>query len=236
MHKTDAIILKRFQYNDKQSIIHTYTYEYGFMEFITPNSTQRKKWGVSPMQIVEIEFFLNQKGKINSIKNIYSVGTNTAIFAVPNINILMLWAEILSVVLKKEEANPDIFDYIKNAIEYINEDSNNAQLLNLFFLYNFLKFIGFKIDTSTFQSGYLFSVEDGCFYSESSANKTISGINAAKIIFRLSTCKVQDIDKVKLNKSSMKILLDILLIYIDRHLNTKLYNNKGIKIIYEVFN
>lgn len=235
MHKTYAIILKRIQYNDKQSIIHTYTLKDGFMEFITPNSSQRKKWGIIPMQVVEIEFFLNQKGKINSVKNIYSVNSNASTFEIANMNILMLWAEVLSVILRKEDCNPNIFDYIRSSIEYINEDTQNAQILNLFFLYNLLKFIGFKIDTSTYREDYLFSVEDGCFYPEKSPNKTISGVNSAKIIFKLSTCKAKDIDKIRLHKNSIKILLDIFLIYIDRHLNTKLYNNKSIKIIYEVF-
>ena len=79
-------------------------------------------------------------------------------------NILLLWGEILNLILKNEGKNEELFDYLTHSIEYLNSTHNDIGNFNLYFLYRLAGFIGFRINTSSWQENYVFNINDGSFY------------------------------------------------------------------------
>lgn len=187
------------------------------------------------MQITEIEYFENEKGHLHKLRTAAAVTSLADLyFDIFKMNIILLWGEILNLILKNEAKNEDLFDFITRSIEYLNSTRNDIGNFNLFFLYRLADFIGFRINTSSWQENYVFNINDGSFYPADTTSPHISGPNTATIICRLCTCSLSEIKDIPLNREARNILLDIILLFYSTHLNVS-FNIKSIQVIREVF-
>lgn len=236
MELVKAIILKTINYSDTQKIIHVFSKEKGYLNLITPSTVlKRKNNPIHLMQITEIEYFQNEKGDLHKLRSVSSLSNLPNLyFDIFKMNILLLWGEILNLLLQKEGKNETLFEYITHATEYLNSTQNDVGNFNLFFLYRLISLIGFQINTTSYQEGYVFNIGDGSFYPSCPNIPYISGPNTAKIIYRFCTCEVEAIKNIPLNREARNILLDIILLFFSTHLNIN-FNIKSIQVIREVF-
>lgn len=236
MEVCKAIILKTINYTDTQKIIHVYSFEKGYLSLITPSVIfKRKSAPVHLMQITEIEYFANEKGSLHKLRTASPIhNLSNLYFDIFKMNIILLWGEILDLILRNEEKNDHLFDFIVHSVEYLNSTQNDTGNFNLFFLYRLAGLIGFHINTASWQEGYVFNISDGSFYPTDNNTPYISGPNTAKIIYRLCTCEVHEIKDISLNRQARNILLDIILLFYSTHLNIN-FNIKSIQVIREIF-
>lgn len=187
------------------------------------------------MQVVEIEYFESEKSNLHKLKTITPVlNTPHLYFDIFKMNIVLLWAEILFLILKNEDKNEDLYDYIIRSLDYLNSTQSDVGNFNLFFLYRLVTLLGFRINTDSWQEGSVFSLSDGSFYPATSATNYISGPNTAKIIYQLCTCQPEQLKNIPLNRHSRNILLDVILHFFNLHLNID-FNIKSIQVIREIF-
>lgn len=231
-----AMILKTIPYTDTQKIIRVYSREKGYFSLITPSLIfKRKNQPLHLLQFTEIEYFENEAGSLHKLRNASPlVNLPRLYFDIFKMNILLLWGEILNLLLAHEGKNEDLFDYIQRSVEYLNSTENDTANFNLFFLFRLAGLIGFRINTSSWQEGYVFNINDGCFYPSAGDTPYISGPNTAKIIYLLTTCPLEELKNIPLNRSSRNILLDIILLFYSIHLNVD-FNIKSIQVIREIF-
>lgn len=232
-----AIILKSIPYSETQRILHVFAAEKGYTSLITPESWFKRKSNTSfqCMQIVEIEYIQNKRERLHKVKTITLDKNTTAIyFDIYKMNIALLWGEILYLVLRNEERNEPLFEYLENSIEYLNSSQNDIANFNLFFLFRLCGLLGFSIDTSTFRPGYVFNINDGHFYPQGYNDTYLTGPHSARIIQQFCTCPLKKVGNIPLNRQSRSILLDILFLFLGFHLNID-FNIKSIKVIREIF-
>lgn len=236
MEVAKVIILKILDFSDTQKIVHTFSKEKGYLSFISPSSFFKKKnCAVHLMQVVEAEFFYSEKGNFQKLKSVTPVLNLSAIyFDIYKMNIILLWSEILNLILRNEQKNTALFDFLVKSLDYLNTTKNDVANFNLFFLYRIAALIGFKINTSTYSQGFVFNINDGTFVEAGMNEPYISGPNAARTIYKLCTCSVEELGDISLNRKSRSILLDIILLFFGIHLNTD-FNIKSIRVIREVF-
>lgn len=231
-----AIILKSINYSETQKIVYAYTREKGFLSFITPaNIFKRKNNAVHLMQVVEIEYFESEKSNLHKLRTITpTLNTPHLYFDIFKMNIVLLWAEILYLILKNEDRNEDLYDYIARSVDYLNSTQANVGNFNLFFLYRLVTPLGFRINTDSWQEGSVFNISDGSFYPAASAMPHISGPNTARVVFLLCTCQPEDLQNIPLDRQSRNILLDVILHFFNLHLNID-FNVKSLQVIREIF-
>lgn len=231
-----AIILKTTQYTDTQKIIHVFSLEKGYLSLITPSGVlKRKNQPVQLMQLTEIEYFANETGSLHKLRSVYPIiNLPTLYFDIFKMNILLLWSEILNLILRHEGKNEELFHYITHSVEYLNSTQKDIANFNLLFLYRLAGLIGFHINTSTWQEGYVFNINDGNFCLPDARFPYLSGPNTAKVIYQLCTYEMENLKDIPLNRASRNILLDIILLFYSIHLNLN-FNLKSIQVIREVF-
>ncbi len=237
MNTVKAIILKSIPHSEQQQILHVYSEEKGYMQMITPLALFKRKVNSSAqcMQIVEIEFIPNERGKLHKLISLSPlVNTSAIYFDVYKMNIVLLWGEILNLVLRDSNPNPDLYEYIRNSVEYLNVTQDDIANFNLLFLFRLSKLLGFSIDSSTYRPEYVFNINDGCFYPTGSPRSYYTGPHSAKAIHALCTCQLLELKNIPLNQQSRKILLDIVLLFLGFHLNID-FNTKSIRVIREIF-
>ena len=223
-------------YTDTQKIIHVYSLEKGYLSMITPSTVfKRKSNPVHLLQIAEIEYFENEKGNLHKLHTVSSViNLPNLYFDIFKMNIVLLWGEVLDLILKNENKNESLFEFITRSVEYLHSTQKEAGNFNLFFLYRLAGLIGFRINATSWQEGYVFNINDGSFYPTDNRTPYISGPNTAKIIWKLCTCEVEEVKDIPLNQQARNILLDIILLFYSIHLNIN-FNIKSIQVIREVF-
>lgn len=236
MEVIKAIILKTVNYTETQKIIRVYSREKGYLSLISPTSVfKRKSNPVHLLQLTEIEYAGNDKSELHKLHTASPV-TNLPdlYFDIFKMNVVLLWGEILDLLLRNEGKQEELFDFIAQSCEYLNSTRGDTGNFNLFFLYRLAGLIGFHINTSSWQEGYVFNVNDGSFYPSGNNTPYISGPNTARVIHQLCTCPLAEIRNIPLNQQSRNILLDIILLFYSIHLNIN-FNIKSIQVIREVF-
>lgn len=231
-----AVILKVTGYSDNQKIIHAFTRQRGFLSFISPVLIfKRRNFAVQPMQVVEMEFYENERGGLHRLKQIAPLVNTAGLYSdVCKMNIALLWGEILYLILRNEQKNESLFDYLVRSVEYLNTSEKDTANFNLFFLYRLAAFVGFRINSDTYTEGDVFNINDGTFSPAGSGMPYVSGPNAAKTIYRLCICPVEELKEISLNRQARSVLLDVILLFYSIHLNTD-FNVKSIQVIREVF-
>lgn len=237
MQTVKAIILKSLPYSEQQQIMHVYSAERGYMQLITPMALFKRKnnHAMQCMQIVEIEYFPNERGGLHKLKSVSSlVNTSSIYFDVFKMNIALLWGEILDLVLRHSDPNEDVFEYVRYSVEYLNTSQEDIANFNLLFLFRLSKIMGFGIDTDSFRPDYVFNINDGCFYPAGAPENYYTGPHSARIIRELCVCPLESLKDIPLNQQSRKILLDIALLFLGFHLNLN-FKTKSIRVIREIF-
>lgn len=237
MEVVTGIILKIQHYSDQQKIVCVFSRERGYMSFISPSFVFKRKSSLAGicMQIAEMEYYDNTKGGFYKLKSLSPIVNNAAVYLdVYKMNIVLLWSEILNLLLKREQKNVDLFDFIRQSVEYLNTTSGDIANFNLFFLYHLVTLLGFRINTETYTEGAVFNLNDGSFISADTKASYISGPNAAKAIYTFCTCRLEDLKLIPMDRKSRSILLDIVLLFFSVHFNLD-FNIKSIKVIRDVF-
>lgn len=231
-----SIILKTVNYTETQKIIRIYSKEKGYLSLISPSHVfKRKNQPVHLLQTTEIEYFENTKGDLHKLITASPVSNLPDLyFDIFKMNIILLWGEVLELILRNEGKNEELFDFIVQSTEYLNSTKEDIGNFNLFFLYRLSGLIGFRINTSSWQDGYVFDINDGLFCLPGGNSPYVSGPNTARIVHRLCTCQLSEIKEISLNQHSRNILLDTILLFYSIHLNID-FNIKSIQVIREVF-
>ena len=237
MEVAEGFILKTFPYAESQFIIHAFMRNEGFTSFVTSKAPRGKRRPFTPMQQYEMEFIRNTRGDLHRLCSVFPNQNFAPLcFDVKKGNTAMLWGEILNTVLRNEQANAPLYEYICESVETLSESGEGAENLSLLFLYRLSSFIGFRPDIQNYSKGHLFNLDKGIFEAPSavSTSDRTTGPNTAEAVYRLCSGSAEEIMHIRLDGKSRMILLDTLLCYYEIHLNTR-FDRRGIDIIKETF-
>ncbi|TXD82182.1 DNA repair protein RecO [Subsaximicrobium wynnwilliamsii] len=221
--KTKAIVLSKIKYRDNDLIVKCYTQQKGIVSYLLRGVLKSKKGSSKSayyqlLSQIELEssYKANQSLQyINEVKIAYvykSLQTNILKTA-----IVMFLSEVLSSVLKEEEQNLELFDYIETTLQWLDlqEEFSNFHLL---FLLELTKHLGFYPDTSDVNQRY-FNLNNGLFQSNKLDVYSISGENL-DILSQLLFVDFESLETVKLNAKQRQSFLTMLLLYYELHLGS----------------
>jgi DNA repair protein RecO (recombination protein O) len=237
MQVVNAIILKSAPFTENQRILRLFSAERGFLSLITPDTLHKRQGStaVQCMQIVEVEYTENTRGGIHKLKSIRpECNTNAIYLDIFKMNIALLWGEVLCLILRHEERNEPLYDYLRQSVEYLSAAGEDAANFNLFFLYRLCGLLGFRIETSTYRPGYLFDPGAGRFCPPPAPSGALVGPRAARTIYQLCNDPLLSIRQIPLNREGRGMLLDVVLLFLGYHLNLD-FNTKSIRVIREIF-
>ena len=218
---TKAIVVSKLRYKDNDLIVKCYTEQFGIKSYLLKNALKTRKGKFKPayfqsLTITDIEAEHKENRSLHFLKdikiqnNFESIQTN-----VIKSTIAMFLAEVLSIVLKEEEQNKSLFNYLETSLVWFNENKVDSNF-HLIFLIELTKYLGFYPDTSQINSPY-FNLEDGKFYNIRDGKYFIDGENLT-LLKQLLGIKF-DIDKSRNFKPTNKLeFLNIILRYLKLHI------------------
>ena len=239
MHiKSKVIVLSKAKYGDNDLIVNCYTQHRGFVSYMVKGAFKSTKKNISksiyfqPLMQLAVEENYNPKRQLQYLKEVKP----NYVFKTLHSNIyksaiVLFLSEVLTMVLKTEEQNEDLFDFLETVFQYLDTETHFSNF-HLLFLIELTRYLGFKPDEHNagasyfnFKSGYFQSTSDG-LYTVSDKNlvllKTLLGIN------------FDELSVLKLGANERNAFLNILLLYFELHLEgfTK---PKSLHVLTEVF-
>ena len=235
--KTKAIVLSKLRYRDNDLIIKCLTEEKGVVSYIVRGVGGSKSKGskLAYFQLLS-QLFLEQTYRSNkSLQTIKEMKVDyhyeTLHSDIVKGTIVMFLAEILASVLKEEEKNKTLFDYVQTSLQFFDHQDAYSNF-HLFFLLNLTKPLGFYPDTSQIEGSY-FNLNSGMFQNVQE-NFNISGHNLTLLKQLLGT-NFDAIQEIKLNTNQRQSFLNMLLLYYELHLGS-FPKPRSLQVLNQVFN
>ena len=165
--KTNAIVLSKLKYRDNDLIVKCYTSQRGVVSYLLRGVLKKTKGSAKTayfQPLTQLQIEENYKAN-QSLQFISDVKLNL-VYRSLHSNILksaivMFLSEVLTSVLKEEERNDNLYDYLESSLIWLDHEEDFANF-HLLFLLNLTKHLGFYPDLSTIANPY-FNLNTGAF-------------------------------------------------------------------------
>lgn len=236
--KTKAIVLSKLKYRDNDLIVKCYTSQRGLVSYLLRGVLKSSKGSAKtayfqPLSQLQIEENYKANQSLQFISDVkldlvyQSLHTNILKGA-----IVMFLSEVLSSVLREEERNDNLYDYLETSLIWLDQEKEFANF-HLLFLLNLSKHLGFYPDTSAMENPY-FNLNTGAFEDKAVSFYSISDENLTTLK-QLLGINFDRLNSVKLNSKQRQSFLNMLLFYFELHLGD-FKKPKSLIIFNQVFN
>ncbi len=219
--KTEGIVLKNIRYGDHAFIVTMYTRELGIKSFWF-----RRKMGKNPVKALLAP--LSQLQMVTNIRKDEKILTPVEISLVLQYRTLyqdpvkssmvLFLAEWLQKVLKEEEANHHLYQFIADSLLEIDRQEHLHPSFHLSFLFHLTRFLGFLPDRSHYQTGDCFDPEAGIFKPADLHQPLCIASDISRWFYELSGIPVDQYQLFKTDRQTRNLLLDVLIRYYTIHL------------------
>ena len=144
----------------------------------------------------------------------------------------MFLSEVLTYILKEEEENPSLYNFLEASLIWFDENETDANF-HLKFLVELTKYLGFHPDYSI-KDAACFNLEEGRFQLKKTNKFCISGDNFT-ILKQLLGIKFDVDNSLDINANQKRDFLDMILLYFKLHLDG-FKTPKSLSVLNQVFN
>ncbi|WBX73820.1 DNA repair protein RecO [Tenacibaculum pacificus] len=218
---TKAIVISALKYGDTSLIVKCFTFEDGIRSYmirgvLKSRKGKLKKAYFQPLTQLLIEANHNNKNTLNSIKEAQVINPYENIYtSVIKQSIVLFLSEILSSIIKEEEKNEVLYEYIETSLIWLDTHDTVANF-HLLFLLNLSRYLGFYPDVSEAYKP-AFSLIEGQFTDATYEKLLLTGDEL--ILFKkLLGLNFDEIPSISYHKSERQIILRAIIRYFELHL------------------
>ncbi|MCB0806703.1 MAG: DNA repair protein RecO, partial [Bacteroidales bacterium] len=221
LQATRGIIFKTVKYSESSIIAKIYTEQSGLQSYMVRGLRSKKSTirqalfqALTPVELVA---YHREKKELQNLKEIKVAYPFVSIpFDIKKSTILLFLNEVLYQVIREEESNPDLFNFIFNAIIKLDKLTENNSVFHLVFLVQLTRFLGFYPFDNFSEQQPNFDLTEGRF-THSTGPDTVIAISPYSNYIS-SITKIKDADRyVPIPSQHRRKLLEILLNYYRHH-------------------
>lgn len=235
---TKGIVLHRFKYSDSKIIAKIYTEEFGLQAYLIFGSDSKKgrllKSLLQPMFLLNMEVYHNEKRELQKIKEISNQFPFASIpFDIRKSTIGLFLAEFIMKVLKENESDTKLFEFISESIMLFDSIKENFQNFHLVFLKEMSKYMGIQPENNFSFDKSIFDLEAGRFMFGIPNHKHYADSELSLLIKKLIETDLKNITSFKISNSERRNLLNIVIQYYKLHLGAP-GNLKTLKVLKQI--
>ena len=235
---TKAIILSKLKYKDHDLIVRAYTASNGVVSFLVKGAFSSKKTKIKPayfqsLSLLNLEIDYKNSRDLHYIKNVRLQQVYSTLHTdILKSTCVIFLAEILTMVLKEEAPNEDLFNYIEAALLWFDTIDFNS-IFHHQFLIGLTKYVGFYPELSNPTLPF-FNLEAGLYQAKSSGRYCISG-SKLTLFNSILGMEFDNYKSEPMNSAQKQELLNMILLYFKLHLQG-FQSPKSLVILNQVFN
>lgn len=170
LYTTRGIILHVMPYNDRYSIIHTYTEVFGRVSYLVTRSRSRKS-NVShalftPLSVLEMEVDHQATRDLQRIRETRICCPLHTIASHPVKNVIALFtAEVMYRSVRTKETDPKLFGFLYDSIRWLDVSEQGVANFHIVFLIHLVRYLGVFPNADDYRAGCFFDLLNGVFVS-----------------------------------------------------------------------
>lgn len=234
---TKAIVFSALRYGEADLIVKCFTQKNGLKTYLLRGILKSKKGKLKtslfqPLTQLEIVASHKDKGTLEYMKEakletVYqSLHTN-----VVKSTVVMFLSEVLKNSVKEEEANPALYDFLENSLNWFDLHDKTVNF-HLLFLLKLTRYLGFYPDEYQGDEP-VFNLIDGTFQDVETTPDCINDENVA-LLQRLLGTDFDYLPTIKLNQAGRSGFLLMLLRYYEIHLQG-FHKPKSLAVLNEIY-
>lgn len=223
MQASRAIVLQQIKYSESSLIVKLYTESEGLLSFIVKGVRGKKgKMRAAQFQalnLLDISFKQAKKSKLNTIADLkISEPFVDLLFNPIKRSIAMFMAELILHSIKEEEANNELFNFLYNAIHWLDLSTTSCTHFHLLFMMKLSKYIGFEPNREEEEAGNYFDLEQGLYTSFKPMHSNFIEGALLSAWKTLACCELKDVSNLKFSNQLKRSLIDVLMDYYKLHI------------------
>ena len=164
---TRGIVFQKINYSESSIIVKIYTEEFGLMSFMVRGVKSKrgamKTAYFQPLTILDLVISYKENKNLHNIKEAKVAYAYRDIFTDPvKQSILFFLNEMLLKTIKEESTDKLLFEWLLNALTWLDLTDKNVVNYHLSFLFQLSRFLGFYPKISGSESKY-FDLQEGTF-------------------------------------------------------------------------
>lgn len=218
---TKAIVISALKYGEADLIVKAYTFSDGLKTYMLKGvlKSRKGKFKTSLFQpLTQLEIVAKHRGK-GTMEYLQDARVahhyNSLHTDVVKSALIMFLAEVLRNSIQEEEANQALFNYLENSF-IILDQTEQVGNFHLLFLLRLSGFLGFSPEASQ-KDLACFNLLEGSFQQFSTNEYCVEGENL-EILRRFLGINFDELSRIKLNQSSRRNFLNMLLLYYELHI------------------
>ncbi|PKA83066.1 DNA replication and repair protein RecO [Ulvibacter sp. MAR_2010_11] len=220
---TKGIVFSTIKYGEADLIVHCFTESDGLKSYLlrrilTARKGKLKMSLFQPLMLLELVAIHKNKGTLERIKEAKVAHPFKSLHAnVSKSGMVLFLAEMLKNSIQEEEKNRELFQYIENALLWLDEHDAIANF-HILFLLKLSAYLGFYPDASNIESQY-FNLSEGNFQESPFGTYCEEGlkVEALKGFFGID---FDALPQIKLTKKVRLETLDLMLRYYQLHIQS----------------
>lgn len=236
---TRGIVFNQVKYGESSIIAKIYTEHSGLQSFLIKGARSRhakiRPAHLQHLTLVEMEVSERSNRDIQYIKSLKIACPFRDIpFNVKKSAIAVFLNEVLFKVIREEEANPELFSFLFNAIQFLDLKTGSLGLFHHLFLVRLSRFLGFFPSDNYSERFCYFDLQEGEFCTGPGPAGMIAGHDPSKLLHDLLQLSFEDLDGAGVPPAVRHELLELILDYYRMHI-PGFTNIKSHLVLAEVF-
>ena len=236
--KTRGILLRTVKYSETSVIADIYTEGAGLRTYIISGvRTQRSKVAMGLLQIASLVDIVayNAEGKLNRIKEIHAAHVYATLpFDIRKSSIALFMAEVARRTIRESEENAELFAFLFDIFQFLDETTEHFSNLHLFFLLELSRHLGFCPHEDDYTEGAVFDLKNGVFTKNTVGHTHFLTEHKTKLLIEVLSKPWNQSHLVKLNREERRQLIGEILMFYQFQLDN-FPDIHSFKILQEIF-
>lgn len=230
LHKTKGLVLKTVKYGETSVILSVYTELFGLQSYLVNGvRTASKKGNVKanffqPAALLDLVVYYNEFKQLNRIREYKWAAVHVGLFTdVLKNGVALYMTELLTKCLKEPESNPDLFAFIEDSWNHLN-DCPDPVMANfpVFFAVHLTNFFGFlprHQQMGERATAELFDLQDGVFTTALPAHPFYLEARYAQVVAELlQVRRPEELTEIQINAVIRAHILEAMEQYYSLHI------------------
>lgn len=239
LFKTRAIVIRSIDYSETSIIVKVYTEEFGLQSYLIKGA-KRSKASIraslfQPLFLLNLNVYNKEGKQLQTIKEAtLDIPLNSTYTNPSKISILFFINEMLNKCLQEAEANPELFSFLHEAIQFLDSAEAHFTNFHLIFLVRLSRYLGFYPQGNYTASTPMFDLREGRFVRQLPTHPDYLLDNKSKLIYQIITSNWYSMEKLEVSYQERKEILENLIRLYQIHLSF-MGNISSHKVLEEIF-
>jgi DNA repair protein RecO (recombination protein O) len=219
IHKTKGIVLRTVKYGETSLVVTIFTELFGVQSYLVNGVRTPTKKGTAKANLFQPSAILELVAYRNEFKNLQRLKEFRWAFLYKNIlsdvtrnAVALFMVELVTKCLKQPEANPELFYFVEDCLQHLDE-ANDTVTANfpMFFALHLAVFFGFRISDEFTDNIHYLDLEEGQFVEEQPKHlHYLQDREAAAVSHILKIMQPSELQDVGLNQQMRRRIIQAL--------------------------